>query len=256
MQLLFGIGALWGNRSDVPGVGPDQFGILQDNSIDFSFELKELYSQLQFPVDIARGKGKISGKAKMARVFGALYADLFFGSTTSVGETNVGENESHVLATNTVSVTNATGFLADLGVYYTDAGNTRLTFTTGAPSAGQYATGTNGTYTFNTGDIGKTVAISYCFTDANGLSITITNQFMGYTPTWTGTFYTSRNTQGSSGQLTLRLNECVSSKLNFPSKIDDYNIPEFDYLEVCRIANGNIKNFKRIMWHLNGPLRA
>src|SRR5574337_2063196 len=180
MQLLFGIGALWGNRSDVPGVGPDQFGILQDNSIDFSFELKELYSQLQFPVDIARGKGKISGKAKMARVFGALYADLFFGSTTSVGETNVGENESHVLATNTVSVTNATGFLADLGVYYTDAGNTRLTFTTGAPSAGQYATGTNGTYTFNTGDIGKTVAISYCFTDANGLSITITNQFMGY----------------------------------------------------------------------------
>ena len=58
MQLIFGIGALWGTRSDAPGIGPDQFAILQDNSIDFSFELKELYSQLQFPVDIARGKGK------------------------------------------------------------------------------------------------------------------------------------------------------------------------------------------------------
>ena len=81
MELIFGIGALWGQRTDVPGVGPDQFGVLQDNSIDFSFELKELYSQLQFPIDIARGKGKITGKAKRARNFSTLYADRFFGTT-------------------------------------------------------------------------------------------------------------------------------------------------------------------------------
>ena len=230
MQLLFGIGALWGTRSDIANVGPDQFAVLQDNTVDFSFEIKELYSQLGWPIDIARGKGKITGKAKMARVFGALYADLFFGSTAVTGEDNVSENEVHTLASSTLTVTNATGFIADLGVYYQATGNLRFTSTTGAPSAaGTYSTGINGIYTFYTGDIGAVVAVSYVYTDASGKTITITNQFMGYTPTFIGTFYTQRATQGSSGQLTLRLNECVSSHLTLPSRIDDYAIPDFDY---------------------------
>ncbi len=52
---------------------------------------------------------------------------------------------------------------------------------------------------------------------------------MGYTPSFTGTFYQSRATQGGSGQLTLRLNECVSSHLTIPSRIDDYAIQDFDF---------------------------
>ena len=230
MQLIFGIGALWGTRSDVAGIGPDQFAVLQDNSIDFSFEVKELYSQLGYPIDIARGKGKITGKAKVARVFANLYSDIFFGETDVTGEHNVSENEIHTLSTNSVAVTNATSYVADLGVYYAATGNFRFQFTTGAPSAlGQYTTGTNGEYTFFTGDIGATIAISYVFMDGNGKTITINNNFMGYTPTFVGTFYQSRATQGSSGQLTLRLNECVSSHLTIPSRIDDYAIQDFDF---------------------------
>lgn len=229
MQLVFGIGALWGQRTDAVGVGPDQFAVLQDNSIDFNFELKELYSQLQFPIDIARGKGKITGKAKMARVFAALYADLFFGAAVLVGETTVSEDESHV-STLLVTVTNATSFVADLGVYYNAQGNKRFAFTTGAPAAaGQYSTGLNGVYTFFSGDNGQAISISYVYTDSNGKTIAITNNFMGYTPTFAGTFYQSRSTQGSSGQLTLRLNQCVSNHFTFPSRIDDYAIPDFDY---------------------------
>jgi hypothetical protein len=229
VQLVFGIGALWGTRSDVPGIGPDQFAILQDNTVDFAFEVKELYSQLGYPIDIARGKGKITGKAKVARIFANLYADIFFGETIATGEENVAENENHTLATTTVSVTNASSFIADLGVYYNAQGNDRFQFVTGAPTLGQYSTGTNGIYTFFTGDIGASVGISYVFTDASGKTITINNHFMGYTPTFMGTFYQSRNTQGATGQLTLRLNECVSSHLSLPSKIDDYAIPDMDY---------------------------
>lgn len=230
MQLIFGIGALWGTRSDVAGIGPDQFAILQDNSIDFSFEIKELYSQLGWPVDIARGKGKITGKAKVARVFAALYADIFFGATVATGEDNVSENETYTLATTTVGVAHATSFVADLGVYYNAQGNARFQFVTGALSApGQYGTGVNGTYTFFSGDIGAAVAISYVYTDASGKTITITNNFMGYTPTFIGTFYQQRTTQGSSGQLTLRLNECVSSHLTIPTRIDDYALQDFDF---------------------------
>ena len=232
MQLIFGIGALWGQRSDVAGVGPDQFAVLQDNSIDFSFEVKELYSQLGYPIDIARGKGKITGKAKVARVFANLYADIFFGSTIATGEDNVSENESYPsLSAGTLSVTHASTFVADLGVYYAATGNFRFQYVTGAPSAvGTYTTGTNGEYTFFTGDIGAAIAISYVYTDANGKTITITNNYMGYTPTFIGTFYQSRATQGSSGQLTLRLNECVSSHLTIPSRIDDYAIQDFDFM--------------------------
>lgn len=229
MQLIFGVGALWGTRNDVTGVGPDQFGVLQDNMIDFAFELKELYSQTQFPIDIARGKGKITGKAKFARVFGALYADLFFGLASTTGENNTSQNETTTLATVTYTVAKSTGFIADLGVYYTSSGNLRFQYVTGAPGSGQYSTGTNGIYTFSTFDISANVAISYVYTDASGKTITITNQNMGYTPTFIGTFYQQRNTQGGTGQLTLRLNYCVSSHLNIPTKIDDYAMPDFDF---------------------------
>ncbi len=193
MQLIFGIGALWGTRTDVTGVGPDQFAVLQNNEIDFSFEVKELYSQLGFPIDIARGKGKISGKAKMARVFGALYADLFFGSPTTNSETTVSEDEVATLATNSYSVANASTFAADLGVFYNSGARLRFNYVTGAPSSGQYSVSVAGVYTFATADISQSIAVSYVYTLAGiGKSISITNNFMGYTPTFIGTFYQQR----------------------------------------------------------------
>jgi hypothetical protein len=230
MQVLFGIGALWGQRTDVANIGPDQFAILQDNTIDFSWEVKELYSQLSFPVDIARGKGKITGKAKAARVFAALYADIFFGEAVVSGESTVSEDEVFTLATTGIyTVANATGFAQDLGLYYNSNSRGRFKFVTGAPTTGQYTTGVNGVYTFNTGDANQSLAISYIYTNASGFSVTIKNELMGYTPTFLGTFYSQNATLGTTGQLTLRLNECVSSRLSFPSRIDDYNIPDLDF---------------------------
>lgn len=81
MQLSFGSGAIWGERTDVigSGIGPRQFGVLQDIQIDFDWSDKELYGQLQFPVAIARGQGKITGKAKFAQILGLLYSDFFRG---------------------------------------------------------------------------------------------------------------------------------------------------------------------------------
>lgn len=234
MQLLFGIGALWATRTDVANIGPDQFAILQENTIEFGFEVKELYSQLGYPVDIARGKGKVTGKAKQARVFGALYGDIFFGETTiGTYENAVSQDETFVLAGGIHTVTNSTAFVADLGVYLNSGGRTRYKFVTGAPATNQYSTGGNGVYTFATGDNGRSLAISYVYTIAStGVTFTINNNFMGFTPTFQSTFYTSKNTLSGTGQLTLRLNQCVSSRLDFPSRIDDYNIPGFDWMAV------------------------
>jgi hypothetical protein len=243
-QFAFGIGAFWAIRTDIATVGPIQFAVLQDNSIDFGFEVKELYSQLGFPVDIARGKGKVTGKTRTARIFGGLYAEIFFGvDPITTGGSEVAENEAGLVpsvSTYTVTVTNAANFLTDLGVYYgagANAGN-RFTRVTTPTLAGQYSVNQGtGIYTFSSLDAGAHVFISYVWNASTGFSFTITNQFMGYTPTFQGTFYTERQTLNSGGRLVLVLNQCTSSRLSFPSKIDEYNLPELDYMAFADNAN-------------------
>jgi hypothetical protein len=62
-----------------------------------------------------------------------------------------------------------------------------------------------------------------------GKKLVLTNQFMGYTPTFKATFYTTKTTQGAAAGLALVLNACTASKLSLPTKTDDYEIQEFDF---------------------------
>jgi hypothetical protein len=237
MQLAFGAGALWGNRTDVTGsgIGPDQFGILQDVQIDWDYTTKELWGQFQFPVDIARGQGKITGRAKFARIFGAIYGDLFFGQTPATGQLTVSENEAATVPASTpytVTVANAASYVDDLGVFYAtgaNAGN-RFTRVTTPSSAGQYSVNlATGIYTVSAGDATASLLISYLYNSTAGKKLVLTNQFMGYTPTFKATFYTTKTTQSTPAGLALVLNACTASKLSLPTKIDDYEIQEFDF---------------------------
>jgi len=85
LQFGFGSGILYGLRTDVANATPIKFGILQDVSIDWNGEIKELFGQLQYPVDVARGKTKIEGKAKFAQISGPEFNNLFFGQTIQFG---------------------------------------------------------------------------------------------------------------------------------------------------------------------------
>jgi hypothetical protein len=237
MQLAFSAGALWGNRTDQTGsgIGPDQFGILQDVQIDWDWQTKELYGQFQFPLDIARGQGKITGKAKFARIFGAIYGDLFFGQTPATGQLTVSENEPQVVpATSpyTVTVAQAANYVDDLGAYYgsgSNAGN-RFTRVATPAAAGQYSVNpATGIYTLSSSDATAALLISYLYNSNAGKELAITNQLMGYTPTFKATFYTTKTTQGVPAGLTLVLNACTATKLSLPTRIDDYEIQEFDF---------------------------
>jgi hypothetical protein len=237
MQLAFGAGALWGTRTDVTGsgIGPDQFGILQDVQIEWDWTTRELWGQFQFPVDIARGQGKIIGKAKFARIFGAIYGDLFFGQTPTTGQLTVSDNEAAVVPASspyTVTVANAVNFADDLGVYYASgasAGN-RFTRVTTPSSAGQYSVNpATGIYTFAAADAGAGVLVSYLFNGTSGRKLALNNRLMGFTPTFKATFYTSKTTQGVPAGLALVLNACTASKLSLPTKTDEYEIQEFDF---------------------------
>lgn len=106
-QYGFGSGILYGIRNDVVNATPVRFGVLQDVSIDFSAEAKELYGQLQFAVDVARGKTKITGKAKFAILQASVYNNLYFGQTTTpLTQTLFAYNEAATVGSVVTGTTN------------------------------------------------------------------------------------------------------------------------------------------------------
>jgi hypothetical protein len=221
-----------------PDLGARQFGVLQDIQIDFEFTDKELYGQTQFPVALARGQGKISGKAKFAQILGSLWTDMFFGLTSTTGQFGVSQYEGgSIPATSpyTVTVGNATAYNDDLGVTYLTSGK-RFARVATPSAAGQYSVNfATGVYTFAAPDASAAVLISYSYNiTATGNLIKITNQLQGTTPTWKATFYQEISPYGIGGSavnapLALRLNACVSEKMSLPTKMDDWEIFEMDF---------------------------
>ena len=69
MQVVFGAGVLYATQlTDASGnalaanvTSPVKFGVLQEVSLDVSFDTKMLYGNQQFPIAVGRGKGKVSG---------------------------------------------------------------------------------------------------------------------------------------------------------------------------------------------------
>lgn len=228
---------MFGIRTDSGSISTDPFGNIQDATVDFSFEMKELFGQYQFPIDIARAKGKINGKAKIAHINAKLYNDLFFGQAIATGETIVQANESHAIPTTPYQVTiapPASGvFAQDQGVLYGATGIPLQKVASG-PATGQYSVAA-AVYTFAAADTTLVVYISYTYTIATGNTITITNQVMGSSPifqlTW-GIQYENKN-------FFMRLNQCIAPKMNFNAKLDDYVVPEMDFSAFAD-ASGNI----------------
>ncbi len=233
-MLVFGSGNLYG-ISTAANSTPRKLGNLQDVAFDFSFTIKELRGAGQFAVDLRRGSGKITGKAKLATLNGALINDLFFAQTASTGllQSAVSEAASIPASTPwTVTVANSATFDTDLGVVYAATG---LPFTRVAsgPVAGQYSVA-SGVYTFSTGDASAAVLIDYLYTSATGgTRLALSNQTMGVTPTFMGVF--SANVGGKIA--TLKLNACTSNKLSVATKLEDYAIPEFDFDAMCDASN-------------------
>jgi hypothetical protein len=233
----FGSGVLIGTRTDIANATPINFGLVQEVQLDLQFTAKELYGQYQFPVAIARGQGKASGKAKMARVSGLAFNNLFFGASLIAGQlaTAFGEAQSVPASTPfTVSVTNAGQWQDDCGVVYAASG-LPLAKVASAAAAGQYSVAA-GVYTFNSADAGASVLISYTYNvTGSGQQLTLANPLLGTTPTFQAQLYTSF--QGK--PVNVKLFNCVSSKLTFATKLEDFVIPELDF-DIFANAAGNV----------------
>lgn len=236
-QYLFGAGKIhvtpiqdvYGNP--ITDGTPVEVGVVQSVSVDISYDLKELYGRGQFAVDAARGKGSIKCKATMGRINGALLNSIFFGGVvseggiTAVAQTINGE-VIPVGGTVTPTVPNTGTFVKDLGV--TDGKAIPLKRVASAPAAGQYSVDeATGAYTFAAGDAVKTVFISfkYSATVAGAKSGLVNNLDMGYTPEFSVDLM--REYKGKF--MGMEFFRCVSNKLAFSSKQDDYDLPEFEF---------------------------
>jgi len=224
-QYGFGSGSFWGVDSGANPT-PGRFGELQDVGVDFSFNLKELYGQKSFPATVARGVGKIACKGKLARFQGRILNSLFFNNSKTAGQTSVASDEAGTIPTTpfAVTVSNSATWVSDLGVRISSTGLPMVRVAS-APTAGQYSVSA-GVYTFAAADTGIAVKIDYTYTiAATGETISIANNATGLAPNFKGVFTQSYN----SLRQTLVLNACVSSKLSIASKLEDFNMKDFDF---------------------------
>ena len=233
----FGSGVLIGTRSDIINATPVNFGLVQEVTIDEAATVKELYGQFQYPVAIARGTIKTTGKAKVARISGLAFASLFYGATPLAGQVATAYAEAAVVpasAPYTVTPANSATFADDAGLVYAATG-LPLTKVAATPSAGQYTLAA-GVYTLSSADAGKAVLASYTYAiAASGQKFTVANQLTGTTPTFAAQFFTTFQGQAVS----LKLNACTSSKLSIQTKIEDFVVPEFDF-SCFADASGNV----------------
>lgn len=237
MIFEFGSGVLLGVRTDIAGATPMNFGLIQECQLDLSFTTKELYGQYQFPVAIGRGQAKMTGKAKMAQISGLAFNALFFGQNLAAGQLATAFGESHLVPSSapyTVAATNSGSFVDDYGVIYAATGLPLVKVASG-PGAGQYSIAA-GVYSFAAADAGTAVLMSYTYTVAEtGQQLTYANQLIGTTPTFQAQLFQTFQSK----PVNLKLFNCVSSKLSYATKLEDFTVPELDF-DIFANAAGNV----------------
>ena len=223
MNIQFGTGVLYGNPTAgnlAANPTPQKFGILQEFSLEFKGDLKQLWGQKQFSEAKARGKITVSGKGKFATWDPRLFNQLYFGQTETPGITIMATDEPVTVASSVV-VANHLKFVSDWGVIDAATG-TQLTKVAGSPglTSLEYSVDeSTGTYTFAAGDAGNTVYISYTYTDsARGITVALNNQFMGYAPEFKAfLFNTFRNKIFG-----VDLVSCSMETISVPTKQEDF----------------------------------
>lgn len=243
-QIQFGAGFIYGlNLGAAYGAAPSlivpgRFSTIQDANVDFSFTVKELLGNLEFPEDLASASKKVTGKVVTGRIDLGLLNQLVFADDFTEGHSAIATDESHVIAASPaddVSVVNASSFVQDLGVFYANQFNEnnpiQLTPVSDSPAQGEY-TVSAGVYSFNGADAGQEVMISYEYTEATGHNLIVNNKIMGYSrPVFQ--LYLSQPYQGTND---LILYYCRATSLKIPEKREDYTILEIDFMTAANAA--------------------
>lgn len=224
---VFGPGSLYVTRTDIANQSPVNIGYVQEFSYDESGDVKELFGQNQYPLAIARGTIKATGKIKQAMVSGVALNAVFNGQTLTAGQLRMISQTASIPAPAgpyTITVTNSAAFDTDLGVINATTG-LPLTKVASGPTTGQYSVSA-GVYTFAAADTGISMTITYAYTiPSTGSKQIIVNTPIGNTPTFQIDFATVY----AGSNYYVRMYACVSNKLSRQHKLVDFMMPEIDF---------------------------
>ncbi len=218
-----------------PNPSPYNMPVLQEVSVEFKGDLKELHGQFQYALDILRGKIKVTGKGKMIVPAPDLLGQLYFGLPTTAGVERPILNESHPPGA-TVEPTQSTAD-NNLGVLAVTADGTTYQMqrvATAQPAVGQYkftaatsgAPVTPAEYTFAAAETAAQVLLSYTYPDTiQGSTIKLTNQLIGSAPQAAMTLFNYYKSKLYS----LTLNAVVLGGFSVPTKQEDHWVTDFDF---------------------------
>jgi hypothetical protein len=242
---VFGPGVVIVTRTDLANAPACNVGYAQELTVDFAGTTKNLFGQNQYPLVSARGTVKVTGKVKAAVLSGITFNNIFFGNSFTTGGDTYYINEPHTPAGTppVATMTHVTGGIVDLGVTYQASGLPLQRVAAGSETTGHYSVvATTGIYTFATGD---TTAMNFTYSNfastGAGQQLNVTNQPIGYTPTFQLDYWVNLNQPGPK-PFAVRLFACVASKLALAGKLEDFMMPEFDF-DVFANNAGQVVNF-------------
>ena len=188
---------------------PIRVGALMDSTVTGALPIQPgEVGQYRLPTRFATKSGFVKIHTRMALMDGRLIDQILFGAVRSTGATLMQPDVTATIPaglTITPTVPNGGTWSADLGVLNATTG-APLTFTTGAPTTGQYAV-TAGVYTFAAADVGVSVSISYEYTTASGTSLAVPNLPMG--EAWTCSVRLMGQYNGR--QVMWKFNQCATA---------------------------------------------
>lgn len=201
---------------------PRKVAVIQDVSIEIKRDLKELYGEERYAVDVASGNESIGGKYKSGEFDPSWLSENFLGANRTTGTLELVRREPGTVTTGAVTVAGAADFSEDYGVV--DADGEPLTRVAATPAVGQYAVdeGT-GIYTFNSGANGSTLYFNYLKEVEDGETYTVNNSLAGDS-VYCSLFLFKTSRTGK--QFGLRLANATFESASFGFKLNEHTMPE------------------------------
>ncbi len=219
----------WNAAAPIDALTPITFALIEGVSLDFSFKLKELYSQSVYPIAGGASTGKVTGKAKLSSFSPTIMNSLFFGAPSAGSGVTVVQYAPNSIPATPFTITPASpAATVDLGVFYQTVGTgilqKQFARVASGPTTGQY-TFSAGVFTFAAADSLTPILLSYEGAAAGSSSFVMSNYLSGMAPQF------QLNFSGVYGGQVYLFNFpfCNSEKLMFTTKVNDWVGVEFDF---------------------------
>jgi hypothetical protein len=186
-QYAFGIGGLWAVMPGTPPL-PIRFGTCKSIMVELKAKVETLYGQARIAAAIGVASTDIDITIEQAEIDANRFNALYWGAPLVSGAITAAIDEQQTVPAAggpyTITVANASNFVADLGVLDQNTG-ALLTPVGSAPAGDQYTVTAGGVYTFPAASASRKLFISYDYSNINiGANFKPVNPLMGTAPTF------------------------------------------------------------------------